>query len=146
MEHFSYSALGDAVNLAARLEPANKTYDTLIMVSEHTLKAATPSAYRYRELDLITVKGKLKPVVVYEIIEMADAPLPEARDQALRHYDSGLVAYKRRDWELAATYFQAAVGADPQDGPSHLYLERCRENIASPPPADWDFVVRRTTK
>jgi adenylate cyclase len=134
------------VNLAARLEPANKTYDTLIMVSENTLKAATPAHYRRRELDLITVKGKLKPVIVYDIIEMADTPLPELRDQALRHYDSGLVAYKRRDWELAATYFEAAVEADPGDGPSQVYLERCRENIANPPPADWDFVVRRTTK
>jgi adenylate cyclase len=145
-DRFSYSALGDPVNLAARLEPANKTYDTLIMVSENTLKAATPAAYRYRELDLITVKGKLKPVTVYEILELADAPLPEARAQALRHFDSGLVAYKRRDWELAATYFEAAVEADPEDGPSQVYLERCRENIAHPPPADWDFVVRRTAK
>jgi adenylate cyclase len=146
MDHFSYSALGDAVNLAARLEPANKSYDTLIMASEYTLRAATPGAYRIRELDLITVKGKLRPVTVYEIIEMADVRLAEPREQALRHYDSGLVAYKRRDWELAATYFEAAVDSDPGDGPSAVYLERCRENIANPPPADWDFVVRRTAK
>jgi adenylate cyclase len=145
-DRFDYSALGDAVNLAARLEPANKSYDTLVMISENTLRAATPSAYRYRELDRIAVKGKLRPVTVYEVVETADTPLPEHREQALRHYDSGLVAYKRRDWELAATYFEAALAADPADGPSSVYLERCREHIANPPPADWDFVVRRTVK
>jgi class 3 adenylate cyclase/CHASE2 domain-containing sensor protein len=145
-DRFDYSALGDAVNLAARLEPANKTYETLVMAAENTMRAANRAAYRYRELDLLAVKGKLQPVTVYEIVEMADAPLPEHREECLRHYDSGLVAYKRRDWELAMTYFEAALAADPQDGPTALYLERCRENIAHPPPADWDFVVRRTTK
>ena len=145
-DRFDYSALGDAVNLAARLEPANKTYNTLVMASENTMHSAIPSAYRYRELDLIAVKGKLRPVTVYEIVELADAPLPAAREQALGHYGSGLVAYKRRDWELAATYFEAALEADPKDGPSDVYLERCRENVADPPPADWDLVVRRTVK
>jgi class 3 adenylate cyclase/CHASE2 domain-containing sensor protein len=145
-DRFDYSALGDSVNLAARLEPANKTYHTLVMVAENTLRAANRSAYRVRELDLLAVKGKLQPVTVYEVIEMADAPLPEHRQEVLRHYDSGLVAYKHRDWELAATYFQAALAADPSDGPSAVYFERCREHIANPPPADWDFVVRRTDK
>ena len=145
-DRFDYSALGDAVNLAARLEPANKTYNTLVMASENTMHSATPSAYRYRELDLIAVKGKLRPVTVYEIVELTDAPLPAAREQALGHYGSGLVAYKRRDWELAATYFEAALEADPKDGPSNVYLERCRANVTNPPPADWDFVVRRTVK
>src|SRR5205085_6818393 len=65
-DRFDYSALGDAVNLAARLEPANKTYDTLVMASDNTMRAATRSAFRVRELDLIAVKGKLKPVTVYE--------------------------------------------------------------------------------
>jgi adenylate cyclase len=116
------------------------------MVAENTLRAANRSAYRVRELDLLAVKGKLQPVTVYEVIEMADTPLPEHRQEVLRHYDSGLVAYKHRDWELAATYFQAALAADPADGPSAVYFERCREHIANPPPADWDFVVRRTDK
>ena len=145
-DRFDYSALGDAVNLAARLEPANKTYNTLVMVAENTMRAADRKAFRYRELDLIAVKGKLQPVTVYELLEMADTPLPEHREQTLRHYDAGLVAYKHRDWELAATYFEAALASDPDDGPSEVYQERCRENVAQLPPADWDFVVRRTSK
>lgn len=145
-ERFDYSAIGDAVNLAARLEPANKSYDTLTMASEHTMAEVDRSAFRYRELDLIAVKGKEDPVTVYEILEMAGVEFSEAREEALRHYDAGLVAYKNRDWTLAAGYFAAALEADPDDGPSAVYLARAREWEADPPPVDWDFVVRRTSK
>ncbi len=143
---FDYSAIGDAVNLAARLEPANKTYGTLTMASEFTMEHARREAYRVRELDLVAVKGKAEPVRVYEVLELAGVELAAHREEALEHYDSGLRAYKGRDWTLAARYFQAALEADPDDGPSRLYLERATEYAGSPPPADWDFVVRRTTK
>jgi adenylate cyclase len=146
VERFDYSAIGDAVNLAARLEPANKTYETLVMASQFTLDAADRGAFRFRELDLIAVKGKVEPVTVYEILEMAGAELPPHREEAVRHFEAGLAAYKNRDWELAATYFKAALEADPNDGPSAVYLERATEYMAAPPPADWDFVVRRTQK
>jgi len=145
-ERFDYSAIGDAVNLAARLEPANKTYDTLTMCSEFTLEQARREDFRVRELDLIAVKGKVEPVRVYELLELADVELAPEKEEALRHYDAGLNAYKRRDWTLAAEYFQAALEADPADGPSRVYLDRAEEYTDAPPPADWDFVVRRTTK
>ncbi len=145
-ERFDYSAIGDAVNLAARLEPANKTYDTLVMASEYTMDAADRSAFRVRELDRIAVKGKERPVTVYEVLEMAGARLADHREKAFEHYEAGLAAYKNRDWTLAATYFEAALTADPQDGPSAVYLARAREYQTDPPPADWDFVVRRTSK
>ena len=143
---FNYSAIGDPVNLAARLEPANKTYGTLTMVSEFTLNAADASAYRLRELDFIAVTGKIEPVRVYEVLEMAGVGLPPHREEALRHFESGFQSYKGRDWELAARYFEAALDADPKDGPSKVYLGRARQYVADPPPADWDFVVRRTSK
>jgi len=141
-----YSALGDAVNLAARLEPANKTYDTLVMASQFTLDAADASAFRFRELDLIAVKGKVEPVKVYEILELAGVEMAPHREEAVRRYDAGLKAYKARDWSGAAAHFAAALEADPEDGPSRVYLERATEYAAAPPPADWDFVVRRTQK
>ena len=141
-----YSALGDAVNLAARLEPANKTYDTLVMASQFTLDAADASAFRVRELDLIAVKGKVEPVKVYEVLELTGVALPPQREEALARYTKGLAAYKARDWAAAAELFRAALEADPEDGPSAIYLERATEYAQSPPPPDWDFVVRRTEK
>jgi adenylate cyclase len=143
---FDYSAIGDTVNLAARLEPANKSYDTLTMVSEFTLDAADAAAFRVRELDFIAVVGKIEPVKVYEVLEMAGAELEPHREEALKHFAAGHQAYKGRDWELAATYFEAAVAVDPEDGPSRVYLARAQQYAADPPPADWDFVVRRTAK
>lgn len=143
---FDYSAIGDAVNLAARLEPANKDYNTLTMVSQFTVDACNRSAFRLRELDFIAVKGKIEPVSVYELVEMAGVSLAPNQEEAHAHYKKGMEAYKDMDWKLALTYFEAAVEVDPKDGPSEVYLKRSKKNIADPPPADWDFVVRRTVK
>ncbi|MFG1690811.1 adenylate/guanylate cyclase domain-containing protein, partial [Gemmatimonadota bacterium] len=145
-DRFDYSAIGDAVNLAARLEPANKTYGTLTMASEYTLREAVASNYQLRELDLMTVKGKTEPVRVYELLELADGELPKEKQEALGQYNLGLDAYQRRDWELAREYFAAAVEADPSDEPSKLYISRAQECIENPPAEDWDFVVKRTEK
>ena len=144
-DRFDYSAIGDAVNLAARLEPANKTYDTLNMVSEITL-AAGEGSYRVRELDFIVVKGKEEPIKVFELLELEGVELAPEKEEALRHFDTGMVAYKQHEWASAREHFQDAVRACPDDGPSILYVSRCDEHIADPPPADWDFVVRRTEK
>ena len=92
------------------------------------------------------MKGKVEPVPVYELVEMAGAELTASKEEALAHYETGMKAYKGMDWELASKYFEAALESEPQDGPSRVYLERSKENIADPPPADWDFVVRRTVK
>jgi adenylate cyclase len=145
-QRFEYSAIGDSVNLAARLEPANKTYTTLNMVSQVTLDAAGANKFRVRELDYIAVKGKEEPVKVYELLEMAGTPLAPDLEEALREYELGMAAYKRHEWASAKQRFEAAVRARPTDGPSHVYVERCEDYIASPPPPDWDFVVHRTEK
>jgi adenylate cyclase len=145
-DHFDYSAIGDAVNLAARLEPANKTYDTLNMASQTSLEAAGSDKFRTRELDLIAVVGKAEPIRVFELLEMAGVELPEAKEEALRRYDAGMKAYKIRDWETAREHFMSALEVCPDDGPSVLYTKRCERHVDDPPPSDWDFVVRRTSK
>ena len=145
-DRFDYSAIGDAVNLAARLEPANKTYDTLNMTSQTSLDEAGCDRFRTRELDLVAVVGKEEPIRVFELLEMAGVQLPEAKEEALQRYDEGMKAYKNHDWASARTYFLSALEACPDDGPSALYAGRCEQHCADPPPPDWDFVVRRTTK
>ena len=145
-DRFDYSAIGDAVNLAARLEPANKAYGTLVIASEYTLRKAVASNYQLRELDFMTVRGRTQPVRVYEILELADGRLPKEKQEALGQYNLGLDAYQRRDWELAKEYFTAAAAADPSDDPSKLYISRAQECMENPPAEDWDFVVRRTVK
>jgi len=84
-DRFDYSAIGDAVNLAARLEPANKTYDTLNMTSEYSLNLARRDDYRVRELDLVAVKGKEQPVKVYAVLELTGVWFGEERGAMHRH-------------------------------------------------------------
>ena len=144
-EHkFDYTALGDAVNLAARLEPACKTYGVETMISRATRDAAG-SGIVTRELELLAVYGKVEPVPVYELLGLATEDLGD-RLEVIRHYEQGLAAYRRRDFELALQYFLAAAEVDPADEPSRMYAARSREYIANPPPTDWDFVERRQVK
>ncbi len=117
---FDYSAIGDAVNLAARLEPANKSYDTLTMCSEFTLDTADAAAFRVRELDLLAVKGKEEPVRVYEVLELAGVELAPSKEDAISSYERGMAAYKQHEWTSARAHFRAALEACPDDGPSRV--------------------------
>ncbi|CAN5788703.1 hypothetical protein BH23GEM10_BH23GEM10_04620 [soil metagenome] len=142
---FDYTALGDAVNLAARLEPACKTYGVEVMIAEPT-RVGAGDAIVVRELDMLAVYGKAEPVRVYELVGLSADPLAAERTEVLQHYESGLAAYRSSDFELARQYFGAALELAPADGPSSLYMKRSEEYITHPPPADWDFVERRQVK
>jgi adenylate cyclase len=141
---FDYTALGDSVNLAARLEPACKNYGVRIMIAAETRRLAG-DAIIVRELDFLAVYGKAEPVAVFELIGLAGDDLG-GKAEVLEMYERGLRTFRDRDFELALQYFNAALELDPEDGPSDLYRERCEEYIHSPPPADWDFVERRSVK
>ncbi|MEO5509818.1 MAG: adenylate/guanylate cyclase domain-containing protein [Longimicrobiales bacterium] len=141
---FDYTALGDSVNLAARLEPACKNYGVGIMIAEETRRLAG-EAIIARELDFLAVYGKAKPVAVYELVALAGEDLGELAE-LLDLYDKGLAAHRNRDFEMAVQYWKAALEVAPKDGPSLLYLERSEEYMRHPPPADWDFVERRSVK
>jgi adenylate cyclase len=116
------------------------------MVSQATLAAGDATKVRVRELDYVAVKGKREPVVVYELLEMAGVGLTAEKEEAIRRYEEGMAQYKRHQWASAKRCFQAALEAWPDDGPSRVYVERCEANLASPPPPEWDFVVRRQEK
>ncbi len=143
-KRFDYTALGDAVNLAARLEPACKTYGIETMISGNTHAVAGDELIT-RELELLAVYGKEKPVPVYELAGLKGEDLGE-RDELFRQFNAGLDAYRNRDFELAMQYFEAASGVVPTDGPTLLYIERCQEYLVNPPPEDWDAVERRQVK
>lgn len=143
-KRFDYTALGDAVNLAARLEPACKIYRVDTMIAHGTREAAG-DAIQTRELDLLAVYGKEEPVPVYELVALAGEDMGE-QAELIEQFEKGIEAYRNRDFELAKTYFEAALEIDEEDGPSFLYVERCNEYMTNPPPADWDGVERRQVK
>jgi adenylate cyclase len=143
---FAYTALGDTVNLAARLEPLNNEYGTRICISQTTFDAAqggVGKALLVRHLDLVTVKGKQSAVPVLELLGYADdAALVARYAPVLEAFNHAMVLYHAQQFAAAAELFgdAARAGGDEVDLPSLMYIERCRELSAAPPGADWDRV------
>jgi adenylate cyclase len=140
---FDYTVMGDGVNLASRLEGANKEYGTTIIISEATW-ARVKDRLATRELDIIRAHGKAQPTRIFEVL--GRHPLPPALLAMVQAFETGLSAYRARRWEEATRCFQRALDLAPGDPPSQLYLQRCKAFMAAPPPPDWDGVYAMTTK
>lgn len=142
-DRMDFTSIGDTVNLAARLEGANKAYGSKSIISE-TVYEKVKDVFLCRELDFITVKGKNEPVRIYEIIQ----EIRDSRPKLLSiktNFEKGLALYRKRQWEKAATIFQKCVEVY-DDQPSAVYLERVNHFMKQEPPADWDGVFRMTVK
>jgi len=142
---FDYTVMGDHVNLGARLEGANKFYDTLIMISEFTHEYVKNDFYT-RPLDLIKVKGKDKPIEVFELIAERDDKLPSKYLEMLSVYQRGVSAFRNRAWRQAIDYFDFCLNLYPDDYPSKMYRKRCLEYKINEPAPDWDGVTTMTEK
>ncbi|MGC8595952.1 MAG: CHASE2 domain-containing protein [Candidatus Kryptoniota bacterium] len=144
-ERFAYTVIGDSVNLAARLETANKMYRTRILISQFTYELVKEKVFT-RELDLIIVKGKSDPVRIYEVISIGNDNVDEKKKEVVRYYCLGLEKYKKRDWSGAAEFFEKALHVNPDDYPSEMYLERSRIFEIEPPSEEWNGVFVMQTK
>jgi adenylate cyclase len=134
-----YTAIGDGMNLAARLEAANKAYDTLILMGENTYQRVKNDVVA-REVDAIRVAGKSMAVSVYELIGLrgeVDAPTLEV----VALHQQGLRLMRERKFQEALDIVTKALQRNPGDGPSKVLAARCRQYIETPPSAAWDGSV-----
>jgi adenylate cyclase len=143
-----YTALGDTVNLASRLEGLNKEYGTHILLSDTTYAAVEDPFLVFRELDLIRVKGKLQPVTLYELVAARGTPEGDAPDleERLELFAQGRACYRERRWQDAQIVFERLLERWPEDGPARMYMNRCKEYLVAGPEENWDGVYVMTHK
>ena len=132
----SYTVMGDTVNLASRLEGANKVYGSRILLSEATVAGAA-DAIEAREIDRVVLLGQTEPQAVFEIMGRK-GELTAAQTELLTHFSEGLVAYRARRWDEALRAFAAALESVPNDGPSMTFIKRIDSLMKTPPGEDWD--------
>jgi class 3 adenylate cyclase len=137
-ERLSYTAMGDSVNLASRLEGMNKHYGTRLLVSESTLVAAG-GGFSMRPIDRVAVKGRHQGVWVYELVGRTSSLPPDSQDFVAR-CAKAVGLYRERKWAQAAEAFADLGRLRPQDQPARILGERCRGFALRPPPDDWDGV------
>jgi adenylate cyclase len=140
----NYTVIGDAANLASRLEGLNKYYGTEILISSSTYEEAKDEVWA-RPVDWVSVKGKTEVVLVYELLglrdetEQADRELAELYTQALRRY-------RQREWTEAIRLFEQVLQIRAEDGPARQMLARCRYYQGNAPGEAWDGVHRMESK
>jgi len=140
---FDYTVMGDMVNLGSRLEGINKEYGTNIIISEFTYNAVS-DIVTCRELDWVQVKGKQKPIKIYEL-------LGEKKDEGkwkdlVQTFEQGLAFYRNARWDEAVAAFGQVLNIRPEDKPSLIYIERCKKLKEEPPAQPWDGVFTMKTK
>jgi adenylate cyclase len=140
-----YTCMGDHVNLASRLEGVNKQYGTELLVSEFTW-AAVRERFHGREIDRVRVVGREHPVAIHEVVATKDAPLDEETAALVTGFGEALAHFRARRFAEACDAFETLAARFPDDGPTAIYVERCRRHVVLPPPRDWDGVHQLASK
>ena len=143
-ERINYTALGDAVNIAARLESTNKLYHSNIIISEDTMRLVNDSCLT-RPLDMVTVKGKNKSITIYELVGLVRGePSLLATKKQIEFCDAFTKAYQfyqEKNWAQAYELFYNISKKFQSEYMVGVYIKRCKEFMKNPPPHDWNGLI-----
>jgi len=142
-QRFDFTVMGDSVNLGSRLEGANKSYKTNIIISEFTFERVKNELV-CMELDSVRVKGKSQPVKIYNLVGYKD--LPDIQETIVNQFNQAVSLYKEKKWDEAIHVFENITVMDPDLYAAQVYIERCLDLKKNPPSTDWDGVYEMTTK
>ncbi|MCK4777359.1 MAG: adenylate/guanylate cyclase domain-containing protein, partial [Actinomycetia bacterium] len=146
-ERISTTAIGNTVNIAARLTSLTSYYDNNIIISDFTYKKLKEvGKYSIREIDSIFVKGKNDPVVIYEVFDSDPENIKQMKNLTKADLMLGLIHYKMRNFTDAINFFKSASALFPDDPVTNIYITRCENYIKNPPPEDWKGAVRLLRK
>ncbi len=138
------TVIGDPVNLASRLEGVNKIFGTNIIISNNTYNYIK-DRIEVRELDIIRVKGKIKPTKIYEVLDKK-GNLNNNKKNSINYYNQGVSLYRNREFKESIKYFLKVIDILGNDYPSKTYIKRAKSYIKNPPPENWDGVFTMITK
>ncbi len=140
----NYTMMGNAVNLAARLEGVNKQFNSWILTTEATVKEAGPE-FLVRKMARVRVVGIFEPVRLFEVLDFA-SEAPEKLKTTVDLFHQALEVFEAKDWTEAGKLFLKVLAHDPEDGPAQSYLARLDGFRKKPPARDWDGVFNLTEK
>jgi len=144
-KRMDFTVIGDGVNLASRMESACKFYDSRILISEHT-KNKLKGTYRIRELDKVIVKGKQRPISLFEIVDCySEAEFPNMLD-VINHSQECIKYYRRQEWGQAIYHCNQILKLRNNDKMAQMYIERSKMMEQTAPGDDWDGVWTMTSK
>jgi adenylate cyclase len=143
LDHYEYTPMGDIVNTASRIENLNKQLGTGILVSEEVVHQI--DGFLRREIGKFKVAGKVKPIIVYELLGRLEE-CDDLKRQTCELFAEALDAFRRQSWDEAKEKFHRPIEISGEDGPSQFYRKLCENYKQNPPGESWDGMVRMDRK